>query len=394
MALRGHATTDTNIQRRASTVGVTFASNSPKISGGNRVLMDVMMGLDRSQFRPAVTVPGDGPLAAWAASVGIPYTIVPVLGWSGRVDLARASAALLSAIVRHGSRIVHASSPMVYRAAGVAAWFAGAARVCHLGYPPEEGELERSFKVEPHVIIACHEGQARDVGHDVRSLTRSARLIAVPNGVDVSRFRPRDVGDEIPDWHLGKPVVAILGHLSEVKGYPAFLQAAAQIVAAGEDCAFVAIGNELAERGYRAVLDRMVAELGLSDRVTFLGFRPDVAPVLRSVDVMVMPSLAEGLPIALLEAMASACPIVASSVGGIPEAIDDGVNGLLVQPGDVDGIAGSVLSLLRNRALASTLGRQARIDAVSRFSVSRAVETIQATYADLLYPAYAAPRFV
>jgi glycosyltransferase involved in cell wall biosynthesis len=283
---------------------------------------------------------------------------------------------------------------MCYRAAGVAAWLTRSARVCHLGYPPEEGELEWAFRIEPHVIIACHDGQAREVAPDVRSLTRDTRLISVPNGIDVTRFTPPREGDSPAAWQPRKPVVAILGHLSEVKGYPTFLHAAAQIVAAGEDCAFVAVGKELAGHGYRAVLDRMVADFGLTSRVTFLGFRPDVETVLRAVDVVVLPSLAEGLPMALLEAMACARPIVASAVGGIPEAIEDRINGLLVPPNDPTVLAQAVLTLLRDRCLASRLGQQARADAVSKYSVNRTVAAIEATYEALSEPAGYRPHTI
>jgi glycosyltransferase involved in cell wall biosynthesis len=356
--------------------------------------MDLIVGLDRSRFNPALTVPGNGPLVEWAARANVPHTIVPNQGWAGRIELARVATKLFGAILRHRSRIVHAAAPMAYRAAGVAAWLAGSARVCHLGYPPEEGELARSFTVEPHVIIACHEGQAGEVAPEVRSLTRKARLISVPNGIDVTRFRPPEDGEQAPSWHPGKPVVAILGHLSEVKGYPTFLRAAAQIVAAGGDCAFVAIGKELAGDGYRAVLDRMIADLGLTDRVTFLGFRSDAETVLRAVDVVVMPSQSEGLPLALLEAMACGRPIVATPVGGIPEAIADRVNGLLVPQNDAGAIAQAVLSVLRDRSLAVRLGQQARADAVSRYSVNRALSAIESTYEALLSPSADRPGTV
>lgn len=374
---------------RGGSVGVLYVANSPKISGGNRVLMDLIVNLDRSRFNPVIAIPGKGPLFEWASAASIPHSIVPPRGWAGRRDLARTSAFLIRTILRHRSGIVHACAPMCYRAAGVAAWFTGAARVCHLGYPPQRGELKWTFKIDPHVIVACHEGQAREVAPEVRLLAPNARLISVPNGIDVTRFRPPLAIDQLPAWHPGKPVVAIVGHLSEVKGYPVFLQAAAQIVAAGQDCAFVAVGSELDGQGYRRVLDGMVASLGLTNRVTFLGFRPDAEAVFRWADIVVIPSLDEGLPLALLEAMACARPIVASAVGGIPEAIDHGNTGLLVPPRDPGALAQAVLSLLRDQLFATRLGERARLEAVSKFSVQRAVAAIEATYNELLStPAY------
>src|SRR5918992_4750856 len=106
----------------------------------------------------------------------------------------------------------------------------GTMRVCHLGYPPERGELAWSFRAKPHVVVACHEGQAREVENDVLAAAPGARLVAVANGIDIQRFSPPAAAQPKPDWHPGKRVVLIVGHLSEVKGYPTFFEAAAQVI--------------------------------------------------------------------------------------------------------------------------------------------------------------------
>ena len=148
----------------------------------------------------------------------------------------------------------------------------------------------------------------------------------------------------------------IVGHLSEVKGHPTFFEAAARVAAAHDDAPSWRSAEKRQSRvseGARGT----VAELGIQHRVQFLGWQPHVEQVLRAADIVVLPSLSEGLPMAILEAMACAAPIVATPVGGIPEAITDGVTGLLVPPSDAGALADAIARLLRDRALARPPGR-------------------------------------
>jgi glycosyltransferase involved in cell wall biosynthesis len=118
----------------------------------------------------------------------------------------------------------------------------------------------------------------------------------------------------------------------------------------------------------------------LQTQVVFAGFRNDVAQLLEALDVFVLPSITEGIPIALLEACACARPIVASRVGGVPEVIRHGESGLLVDVGDVAGLAGAIDGLLNNRALAQRLGCQAAADVTARYSTSQMVRDTWQAY--------------
>jgi glycosyltransferase involved in cell wall biosynthesis len=361
---------------------VMYVANASHIGGGNRSLMDIIMGINRSRFEPVLIAPGQGALVDWAAATGVPCEIIPDGDWEGRRSLLRRTALLTAAMMRTRTSIVHTAAHTCYRAAGIAARLCGVRRVCHLGYPPAAGELEWSFQAPPDAVVACHDGQALEVQARVTAIAPTARLVSIQNGVDVRRFTPSLPSDSLPDWHPGRPVVMIVGHLSEVKGHPTFFEAAAR-VAAHEDASFVALGGEHASPGYRMVLEAKVAELGISERVQFLGWQPHVEQVLRAADIVVMPSLSEGLPMAILEAMACAAPIVATPVGGIPEAITDGVTGLLIPPSDAGALADAIVRLLRDRPLAKRLGAQARAEAVGHFSINRMVADVERVYDEL-----------
>jgi len=118
--------------------------------------------------------------------------------------------------------------------------------------------------------------------------------------------------------------------------------------------------------------------------MTFLGFRSDVADVLRAADVVVLPSLSEGLPLAVLEAMACAKPVVATPVGGIPDAVVDGQTGWHVPQNDPERLAAAVLRVLTDREAALLMGVLARQRVETVFSVKRMVAQVEALYTDVL----------
>jgi glycosyltransferase involved in cell wall biosynthesis len=366
--------------------GVLYVANSQKIGGGNRVLMDLVTGLSSERFVPLIVTPGPGPLATWAIEHEINVSTIPDGDWKGRTGLLRRSMALALTARKWDVRLVHATAPTCYRAAGLAGQFLRVPRVCHLGFPPEPGELAWSFRFGPEAVIACYEGQARDVAATVHHVRPACRLIAVPNGIDTRLYRPAPV-----NWNTHQElrrgashVVLIIGHLSDVKGYPTFLHAAARIASQLPGCLFLALGGETTGPGPLERYERLAGELGLRDRVRFLGFRSDVADVMRAADVVVLPSLSEGLPLVILEAMSCGKPVVATPVGGIPEALVDGETGLLVPPNDSEELAKAVVRVLGDRELAQRMAANGRQRAEMHFSVKRMVNDVQALYHDLL----------
>jgi glycosyltransferase involved in cell wall biosynthesis len=370
---------------------VLYVANSSNIGGANRSLIDLISRLDRSRYQPQLVMAMEGPMSEWARSAAIPFHIVPGDDWSGRRGLASRAARFLALLTARRIDVVHAMAPTCYRAAGLAARVVRAVRVVHLGYPPEPGEFERSFLSGPEAVLGCYHQQATDAAPEVARLAPRCRVIGVPNGIDLDRFAPRPSAAAAVRASLGvdrRPLVLIVGHLSEVKGYPTFLQAARAIANALPECAFAALGGETMSPGYGTVLRRMAADLGLADRVKFLGWRPDVADVLQAADVVTLPSRAEGLPLAVLEAMACARPVVATPVGGVPDAVVDEVTGLLIPPDNPQRLTEAVLRLLRDPATAGRMGAAGRRRVEDSFSLESFASGVQAVYRDLLAPAH------
>jgi glycosyltransferase involved in cell wall biosynthesis len=363
---------------------VLYVANATKIGGGNRVLMDLMLHLDPEQYRPVLVAPEAGPLTDWAAAAGVPHFLSRAGDWESGTALARRTADLLHLIVRTRASIVHAAAPTCYRALGAAGRLARTPRVCHLGFPPEQGELRRSFLMPPEAVIGCYEGQAADHADEIHAIRADCHVVGICNGIDTSRFAPDGTADSSTLRAGADHVVAILGHLSDVKGHPTFVEAAALLVRQFPNTRFLAIGGETIQPGMRARLERRALELGLGDRVQFLGFRTDVPQVLAAADVVVLPSHAEGFPLAVLEAMACGKPVVATPVGGVAEAVVDEVTGLLVPPGEPGALAGAVARLLGDARMSARLGAAARMRINERFSVGVFARAVQSVYARIV----------
>jgi glycosyltransferase involved in cell wall biosynthesis len=187
-----------------------------------------------------------------------------------------------------------------------------------------------------------------------------------------------------------------VGRLVPVKGHEHIIDAMAHLSSRRPTLHLAICGSgELAE-----TLSRHARDLGLADRVHLLGLRSDIAAIVRSADVFVLSSLSEGLPLAILEAMFAARPIVASEVGDVGKALGHGEAGVLVEPGNSYELAVAVDQLLGDPVRARELGEAARRRAAAHYEVSQMVDRYIALYEQVLgrrlfpYPALPAVRAV
>jgi glycosyltransferase involved in cell wall biosynthesis len=176
------------------------------------------------------------------------------------------------------------------------------------------------------------------------------------------------------------PLVGIVARLVPFKAHETCLQAGRAVTAARPDVVFLVIGD--GER--RAALEAMARELGLADRVRFLGWRADLDRLYADLDVVVLTSKNEGSPVALIEAMAAGRPVVSTRAGGVEDVVTDGETGLVVPVGDAAAVGRAILDLVEDPVRAARLGAAARDAVVQRFASSRLVGDIDALYRRLL----------
>lgn len=220
------------------------------------------------------------------------------------------------------------------------------------------------------------------LSHLEKSGFASHRLVFVPNGVDTQRFSPRlDTASAAvaTSPFLAAPVFVTTGRLVPAKGLDVLLTAWATVVERGHPGTLAIIGD-----GHlRVNLEQQVASLGLTNRVAMLGARRDVPSLLRSADAYVSSSRTEGMSNALLEALSSGLPIVATRVGAAADIIEDRVSGLLVRPNDFSALAAAMEEIIGDFQLRQRLATAARDRAIAAFSIGAVVARYLELYRQL-----------
>lgn len=210
-----------------------------------------------------------------------------------------------------------------------------------------------------------------------------AKVHSVPTGISLEEFADAD-GTSVRET-LGiprqVPVLGIAAVLRSWKGHKVLLNAMPAVLAAHPEARLCIVG----EGPMRGVLEALIGELKLWERVLMTGHREDIARVIAAFDIAVMSSTAsEGIPQFALQAMALGKPVIATRVGGIPEVVLHGETGLLVDPGNPDLLAEAVITLLGDEALRRRLGHKARSHVASHHSFERMLDQVEACYRRLL----------
>jgi glycosyltransferase involved in cell wall biosynthesis len=210
-----------------------------------------------------------------------------------------------------------------------------------------------------------------------------SKILVIHNGVDILKFAPdgrfHDIRKEfaITDSDV---VIGFIGRLVPAKGIEYLIDAFSHLVSELKNIKLLIVGQG-------SLLDRLrerTHEHGINGSVLFTGERHDIPDILSGIDIFVMPSVAEGLPNSLLEAMAMRKPIIATSVGGIPEVIRNGINGLLVPPRNAESIITAIKKLLDKRHLAKKMGQSARYFVEENLSIQATTRKWESLYISLL----------
>ncbi len=342
-------------------ISVAMVVNNLDVGGLEKVVVSLLNNLDRQRFdRYLICLDGPGKLAD---NVDLPAESrlilkkdperrLPVIGM--HVDMS-----LLGAIRRFvkGKRIevlhAHNLAPLFY--AGVATRVLPMIRRPALVYSEhnqiysatqKQRQRMRSYLKLADRIVTVSQDLQRTLLNEAGA--RPDKTHVLYNGIDGKRFVfqdplkvRRELGIPDGDFVFGTAVV-----LSEQKGIGYLLEAARELLARTTGLRFVIAGDG----PKRAELESQAREMGLGERVMFLGYRQDVPELISSFDAYVLSSLWEGLPLALIEALAIGKPIVCTSVGGNPEIVENGVNGFVVPPRDSSALAAALLRLFEDQA--------------------------------------------
>ena len=278
--------------------------------------------------------------------------------------------------------VVHSHNTHAFIDGGLGAALSGVKTIVHTDHARSFPD-KRRYMIAEHVLSHLVYKIVGVSDHTSANLIRHERisprkLTTIPNGIDGSQYDGSvDVAAKRRDLGITRdgPVIGLGARLMEQKGVEYLLRAMPLLIARFPDLTLVVAGEGPLEQP----LKRLAAELGIEDHVRFAGVRLDLAELLHVFDLFVLPSIWEGLPMVLLEALAAGCPIVASDVGGIGTAIEDGVNGSLVPARDPGALAAAVAALLANPELRrrfSDAGKQVFRERFSAQAMARRYEAL------------------
>lgn len=241
--------------------------------------------------------------------------------------------------------------------------------------------LQKLFLLRTEKLVAV----SKDIESSLLVKWRAPRkkTMVVENGVDTNRFNPERYDRQAFRAHLGiiedAVVLGTVSVLREVKNHPLLLQAMHLLILEGYNLHLIVVGD--APQGKRKeILQQKAEQLGIQHKVFFLGARTDTPELMACMDIYVNMSLFEGMSITVLEAMASALPVIASNVGGNPELVEDGVTGALFTSNDVRELVHGIRSLLNEPGLMKTMGSNGRRKIIERYSLDRVAQQYAALY--------------
>ena len=342
----------------------------------------------------------DGPYVPVLEKAGIPVGVVPMPRGFDFIQCVRSFIAVHRYLRRERIDLVHTHFSVPGFIGRLAALLAGVPVIVHTihGYPYHARSsrlqrwfyilLERSVGGIAHIVLSQNHGDMEDA---IRyAIVPRDRLRFIGNGIRLERFRPprrRPVAEPV--------TLVCVARMEMVKNHRMIFTALRRLADRGVACRLQLVGGgEL-----RAEYEALCTELGIRDRVEFLGYRDDIPQLLASADVAVLTSIKEGVPRAILEAMAMELPVVATRIPGNVDAVRDGETGYLVDVDDVEALTERLERLIADPALRVRLGARGREVAVREFDEQRISEALAHIYRSLLLqkgiaPARPAPQAV
>lgn len=356
------------------------------IGGGQRSLLLILEKLNKKRFKPFLICPSEGDFTDKAEKLGIETTIIKTRSLKRLNFFSNAATIfkLIKFIKQKNIDLIHTDAPRQTFYAGIAARLAGKPLIWHVRVSTQEKKNYDKF-------LSTLASKVITVSKAVRERfefleTKQDKFVVIYNGVDLTEF-----SSQLPDKKIKEEfgieddliLVGTVGQLIPGKGQDIFLRAAAQVSKLFPNVKFIIVGD--GNETYRKKLEDLSKELRIAEKVIFTGFREEIPQIMSSLDIVVLSSThLEGFSRIILEGMASSKPVIATRVGGNPEAVKDGKTGILVSPGDPQRLARAILELVKNENKRFQLGIAGRRRAEKLFNIEKNIAQIEKLYEELL----------
>jgi glycosyltransferase involved in cell wall biosynthesis len=375
----------------------SYYSLDRQIGGGEIHLLSLVSKLNREKYNVFVAYPGAGPFEELLKDKHL--TFLRVKNLRGNYE-PFSIFAIMHLIKKHKIKIVHSYDPKSAFVAMIAATLLkvpAKINTVHLPfftpYWKERGlrYLRDRIRFLRDTLTSRLADKIIAVSDEIREekiekqYVSPEKVVTILNGVDVNTFS-RKSGDEnyiYEEFNIpkGTPTIGVVARLEPHKGHTHLLKAMPIVIDSIPDVQLLIIG----EGWYEQELRNMVRNHNLEEHIIFTGFQRDIAKVLSGLKAVVLPSLYESTNLSLIEAMLMEKPVIASAIPSHIPMVQEGTNGCLVKPGDIEGLASTIIKLLKDADLAITMGKRGREIALQRFSLDRMAKETEKVYDDLLF---------
>lgn len=363
------------------------------VQGGTEIhVLDLVKRLDKNRFKTILTLFYDGPIVEDAKKRGIE---VRLLNKRFRGDLS-VICKLIEIIRGDDIDILHthlANGNLYGRLAALTKKKCRVVTTVHLWGKDSLVDIFRSSFLRTLIdkqdiwmsrfsdkIIALSEGIKKDL---IKEGIRKDKITVIPNGIDLDSYNANSYDSQKIRNQLGlsfhETIIGTVGRLAPVKNIPLLLRSAKDIISQGTPAKFLIIGDG----PLRNSLEQLVSDLGISRDVMFTGWQWDIKPIISILDIFVLCSSYETLPYALLEAMAMARPVIATSVGGNLDIVENNRSGILVPPADREALTKAILYLISRRDMANWMGKEGRQVIEKKYDIETTISKTTKMYQSL-----------
>jgi glycosyltransferase involved in cell wall biosynthesis len=378
------------LRQESRPIRVSFVIGSLNLGGAETQLVRLVNGLDRTRYIPSIVCLIDGGELENVLAPDVPIYRANLKRTAHR----RASrwsrhtwilVVLIAALRKQRPEIVHAYLPGAYVPSSIAAWLIRvpviiAGRRGLTSFEVYNSNAWRWLAQLANRLIdaqICNSRAVRDwaIAKEGLGLERTR---VIHNGIDLPTLA--EVPHVPPEWKSSTASAAMVANFIHYKGHREVLQAVARVAQRHPDFRLTLIGDG----PERVALMDLASELGITDNIIFGERRRDAATLIRAFDFTILGSSQEGFPNALMESMASAVPVVSTSVGGVGELVQDGVHGRLVPFGDIEALAAAIAWMIEHPQERRLMGESGRQRIADEFSTGRMIDATQTVYEEML----------
>lgn len=355
---------------------ICYIVTSTEVYGGEKNLLNLLLKLNRDKYNPIILLPINRSLCNDLLKMNVRYEIWSLHDCKGVLSFIAGFIKSLYFYTKNKINIVHFNQATFWKPPEIlAAKLLRIPIITHVHFPLDKLIVNSFVKFSD-----CFLSVSKTVAKNIPAI-KDSKIITIYNGIDISIYEnAKNIKND-----LGIPndtfLIGYIGQLIPRKGIEYLVEAANEIVKNNKNFKFLIVGEvRLDSKEYLERIEEKINSLNLNKYFDFIGYRNDIPNILKTIDVFVLPSLKEALPLTLCEAGAAGVPSIATDVNGTFEIVQDGITGYLISPKSSSELSEKIMILMSDRNLLINMGQNAKIFVKNEFNINKQIQKIEHIY--------------